>query len=187
MSTGHIEPDQAPGRRHGLTHIDERGRARMVDVSAKDLTKRVAVAKCIVLSTKKALLALLDPNNPLSVIEAARFAGIQAAKQTAALIPLCHPIHVERVSVDFHVDHDRVGVTAIAEIVERTGVEMEALTACGIAALTLAASFMESDPDVSIEYLTLWQKSGGRSGNWDRASADDRLTLNTHPRADRRQ
>jgi cyclic pyranopterin phosphate synthase len=169
-------PGQAGGDSGTLTHIDEHGRARMVDVTAKALTRRVALAKCVVLTRGDANDALRDASGGLDVVEAARFAGIQAAKQTASLIPLCHPIRIDRVDVDVTVDGSRVEISAVTEIVERTGVEMEALTACSVAALTMVTALMGRDPDVSIEELTLWHKSGGRSGDWERDGTHGRMT-----------
>ena len=158
-----------------LTHLDEHGRARMVDVTAKPLTRRVALAKCVVVTSADATKVLAeDPDGPdgpdgLNAVEGARFAGIQGAKQTSSLIPLCHPIRIDRVAVDVAVDAHRIEISAITEIVERTGVEMEALTACAITALTIIASLVPVDPEASMEDLTLWHKSGGRSGTWERS------------------
>lgn len=163
-------PEGGAGAIGGLTHLDEHGHARMVDVTAKPLTRRLAVARCVVVTTVDAVAALgglLDGVDPL---EAARVAGIQGAKQTPSLIPLCHPIRIDRVSVDLQVTADRIEVTAVIEIVERTGVEMEALTACAVAGLGLVDSLLDLDPDVSIEDLTVWHKSGGRSGEWQRSA-----------------
>jgi cyclic pyranopterin phosphate synthase len=103
------------------------------------------------------------------MIELARYAGIMAAKQTAKLIPLCHPIEVDSVVVEVRPGRDRFDVQAIAQIVERTGVEMEALTACAVTALTLVGAVHARDPWASVEELTLWHKSGGRSGSWSRS------------------
>lgn len=159
-----------------LTHLDERGRARMVDVSAKSLTRRVAVARCAVVTVADAAQALRESALGLDPVEAARFAGIQAAKHTSSLIPLCHPIHIDQVSVEVDVQAHRVEVRASAAITERTGVEMEALTACAFTALTLVKALADVDPEASVEDLTLWHKSGGRSGNWARPGPDGRLT-----------
>jgi cyclic pyranopterin phosphate synthase len=117
----------------------------------------------------------------LDAVEGARFAGIQAAKQTALLIPLCHPIHIDRVTVDVTVEVHKIEISAVTEIVERTGVEMEALTACAIAALTLIKALVHADPEASIEDLTLWHKSGGRSGDWVRSGPEGRLTRRLEP------
>jgi cyclic pyranopterin phosphate synthase len=178
-------PPQSPGpsgREDGsLTHIDEHGRARMVDVMAKPLTRRVALARCAVVTVANATEVLGEGPDGLDAVEGARFAGIQAAKQTALLIPLCHPIRIDRVTVDVTVDVHRVEISAVTEIVERTGVEMEALTACAVAALTLIKALFHADPEASIEDLTLWHKSGGRSGDWVRSGPESRLTRSAAP------
>jgi cyclic pyranopterin phosphate synthase len=165
----------------GLTHIDEQGRARMVDVTHKPLTRRIAVAKCVVATEVGTARALLASEDGLDVVEGARFAGMQAAKQTASLIPLCHPIRIDRVSVEIVVEAHRFRVSARTEIVERTGVEMEALTACAVAALTLFHSLLEVDPSASIEALTLWHKAGGRSGEWERTGPGALMTHHEVP------
>ena len=154
-----------------LTHLDEQGHARMVDVTAKPLTRRLAVARCAVVTTVDAVAALGDAGNGMDPVEAARVAGMQGAKQTSSLIPLCHPIRIDHVSVDMEVSHHRIEITAVTAVTERTGVEMEALTACAVAALTLVGSLLELDPEVSMEELTLWHKSGGRSGDWQRSES----------------
>jgi cyclic pyranopterin phosphate synthase len=164
-----------------LTHIDDHGRARMVDVMDKPLTHRVALAKCVVTTEADATKVLGEVPDGLDAVQGARFAGIQAAKQTSSLIPLCHPIRIDRVAVDVVVDVHRIEISAITEIVERTGVEMEALTACAFAALTLVTALMGVDPGASIEDLTLWHKSGGRSGDWERSGPDSHLTRNVTP------
>jgi cyclic pyranopterin monophosphate synthase len=165
------------GGTSGLTHIDRQGRARMVDVTGKPLTRRVAVAKCAVVTTVDTQNALISaPPDGIDIVEAARFAGILAAKQTASLIPLCHPIRLDGVSVEVSMRPRGFDVRAVTEIVERTGVEMEALTACAVAALALVQALVEVDPTASIEDLTLWHKSGGRSGNWERSGPDALMT-----------
>jgi cyclic pyranopterin monophosphate synthase len=178
-------PPESPGpsgRDDGsLTHIDEHGRARMVDVMAKPLTRRVALARCAVVTVADATKVLGEVPDDLDVVEGARFAGIQAAKQTALLIPLCHPIRIDRVRVEVAVDVHRIEISAVTEIVERTGVEMEALTACAVAALTLIKALIHADPEASVEELTLWHKSGGRSGDWVRNGPKDRLTRSLAP------
>jgi cyclic pyranopterin phosphate synthase len=159
-------PDGGTDAAGRLTHIDEHGHAHMVDVTAKPLTRRLAVARCVVVSTVDAAAALGNARDGIDPVEAARVAGVQAAKQTSSLIPLCHPIRSDRVSVDIQATAHRIEITAVTEIVERTGVEMEALTACAIAGVSLVGSMLEIDPNASIEDLTLWHKSGGRSGAW---------------------
>jgi cyclic pyranopterin phosphate synthase len=181
MSTPPEPP--GPSERHGgsLTHTDKHGRAHMVDVMAKPLTRRVALARCAVVTVANATVVLGERPDGLDAVEGARFAGIQAAKQTALLIPLCHPIHIDRVTVDVTVEVHKIEISAVTEIVERTGVEMEALTACAIAALTLIKALVHADPEASIEDLTLWHKSGGRSGDWVRSGPEGRLTRRLEP------
>jgi cyclic pyranopterin phosphate synthase len=153
----------------------------MVDVMAKPLTRRVALARCAVVTVADAIKVLRESPDGLDAVEGARFAGTQAAKQTAFLIPLGHPIHIDQVTVDVAVDVHKIEISAVTEIVERTGVEMEALTACAVAALTLIKALIHVDPEVSVEELTLWHKSGGRSGNWERNGAEGRLTRRLAP------
>jgi cyclic pyranopterin monophosphate synthase len=167
-----VRPEAGAGAMGGLTHLDQHGHARMVDVTAKPLTRRLAVARCAVLTTVEAAAALGGARDGMDPVEAARVAGMQGAKQTSSLIPLCHPIRIDRVSVDIRVTADRIEITAVTEIVERTGVEMEALTACAVAGLNLVDSLLDLDPDVSIDGLALWHKSGGRSGEWQRIAPD---------------
>jgi len=181
MSTPPAEVGPNGTERGPLTHIDDHGRARMVDVMGKALTRRVALARCAVVTGADAVKVLAEAPDGLNVVEGARFAGIQAAKQTSSLIPLCHPIRIDGVRVELTVDAHRIEISAVTEIVERTGVEMEALTACAVAALTLVAALIAVDPDASVEELTLWHKSGGRSGNWERSGPGGRLTRNVAP------
>jgi cyclic pyranopterin phosphate synthase len=124
---------------------------------------------------------LSEGRDGLDAVQGARFAGIQAAKQTSSLIPLCHPIRIDRVTLDVVVDVHKIEISAVTEIVERTGVEMEALTACAVAALTVVKALIHDDPEASIEELTLWHKSGGRSGNWERSGPGARLTKSLAP------
>jgi cyclic pyranopterin phosphate synthase len=141
----------------------------MVDVMGKQRTHRVAIARAAVVLSPDLIEPLIAWEALADLIESARYAGIMAAKQTAKLIPLCHPIEIDSVVVEVRPLHDRFGVQAIAQIVERTGVEMEALTACAVTALTLVGALHDRDPGVSVEELTLWHKSGGRSGSWNRS------------------
>jgi cyclic pyranopterin phosphate synthase len=152
-----------------LSHIDDQGRARMVDVTAKPLTERVALARCWIVTSADAVQVLGERQDGLDVVEASRCAGVQAAKQAATLIPLCHPIRIDRVVVDIRVEQHDIEISAVAEVMERTGVEIEALTACVVCALALLQPLMDVDPQASIEGLALWHKSGGRSGTWERA------------------
>lgn len=150
----------------GFTHLDRHGHARMVDVTGKAVTARRAVARAVVHTTAEvaSVFARCDPD-PLVT---ARVAGVQAAKRTAELIPLCHPLPVSRLLVEVHPEPRRIEVTALAEVMERTGVEMEALTACAVAGLSLVAALQSADPAARLDELTLWHKSGGRSGTWER-------------------
>ena len=153
----------------GLTHLDPLGKARMVDVTPKEPTHRRALARCKVFmapeTTGKVASNAVTKGD---VLGAARIAGIQAAKQTANMIPLCHPLLVGSVYVNFNLGDDHVEVEAQVETVDRTGVEMEALTACAVAALTIYDMCKSSDRGMSIGELALWEKTGGRSGSWRR-------------------
>jgi cyclic pyranopterin phosphate synthase len=157
----------------GLTHLDPLGKARMVDVTPKEPTHRRALARCKVFmlpeTTAKVASNAVTKGD---VLAAARIAGIQAAKQTANMIPLCHPLLVGAVSVNFQLGDDNVEVEAQVETVDRTGVEMEALTACAVAALTIYDMCKSSDRGMSIGELALWEKTGGRSGQWRRERPD---------------
>jgi cyclic pyranopterin phosphate synthase len=152
-----------------LTHVDEHGKAHMVDVTGKAPTLRIAEARCSVLTTADVSKVLADPAVGTGLLETARFAGILAAKQTSHLVPLCHPIRLDGVAVDVQEASDGFRIVAEAAITDRTGVEMEALTACTVAALVLLQPLLDVDPSTSIEGLTLWRKTGGRSGTWQRA------------------
>ena len=181
MSTPPTQPGPSGLDGGSLTHIDEHGRARMVDVMAKPFTRRVALAKCAVVTVADATEVLSQSPEGSDAVEGARFAGIQAAKQTALLIPLCHPIRTDRVTVDVAIDVHKIEISAVTEIVERTGVEMEALTACAFAALSLVKALIHVDPEASIEELRLWHKSGGRSGDWERSGPSGGLTRSLAP------
>jgi cyclic pyranopterin phosphate synthase len=159
---------------HEFTHLDPLGRARMVDVSAKEPSHRRAVARCQVhmdpATASKIAAGAITKGDVLAV---ARVAGIQAAKQTPALLPLCHPLLVGAVYVNFRIEEGHVEVEAQVDTVDRTGVEMEALTAAAVAALTIYDMCKSVDRGMTIEHLALWEKTGGRSGHWRRA--DDHL------------
>lgn len=150
-----------------LTHIDKSGKARMVDVSEKPLTQREAVARGFV-SMKKATLALIQKNSIAKgdVLGVARVAGIMAAKNTSALIPLCHPLNISSLHVDFSLDRkkSRIGIEARVKITGQTGVEMEALTAVSIAALTIYDMCKAVDKEMVISDIMLIEKTGGKSG-----------------------
>ena len=151
-----------------LTHVDGHGKAHMVDVSAKPVTRRVAEARCTVRSVADVAAVLRHPPGGLDLVETARIAGVMASKRTPDLVPLCHPLLLDGFVVEVSVEPDGFGVRAVTSVAERTGVEMESLTACAAAALVLVQALLEVDPSASIEDLTLWHKSGGRSGTWER-------------------
>ena len=167
-------PGENDHHSEALTHTNEFGQARMIDVTAKPVTRRIAIARCVVVTSAEACDVLARRQGGIDVVEAARFAGVQAAKQTASLIPLCHSLRLRRVSVEVEVESHVVAVSALTEIFDRTGVEMEALTACAISALTLLKVLADVDAGASIEDLTLWHKSGGRSGDWNRTGLSER-------------
>ena len=154
----------------GLTHVDPLGRARMVDVSPKEATHRRAVARCKVFMLPETTnMVATNAVTKGDVLAVARVAGIQASKRTADLIPLCHPLLVGTVYVNFTLGDDNIEVESQVETVDRTGVEMEALTACAVAALTIYDMCKSSDRSMTIGELALWEKTGGRSGAWRRA------------------
>ena len=158
-----------PAETDGFTHLDDEGRARMVDVGGKDVTRRRAVARARITMQAETAEALRSGRVPKGdVLAVARVAGIQAAKRTSELIPLCHPLMLSSVVVDLAVGHAWVDVEATTETVDRTGVEMEALTACSVAALTIYDMCKAVDRSMSVESLGLHEKSGGRSGDWRR-------------------
>jgi cyclic pyranopterin phosphate synthase len=150
-----------------LTHIDKAGRPKMVDISAKAATQRRAVAKGLV-RMKPATLELIKKGQTKKgeVLATAQLAGIMAAKQTPNLIPLCHPIPIEEVTVDFKIDekNSAIEITATARSTGKTGIEMEALTATAVAALTIYDMVKAVDRGMKIENIRLVQKSGGKSG-----------------------
>lgn len=152
-----------------LSHIDENGRAAMVDVSAKDETARSATARGLV-TMKPAVLALVAAGGlpKGDVLATARIAGIMAAKRVDTLIPLCHGLPVSFVGIDFELDADAgtIAITATAKTTAKTGVEMEALTAASIAALTIYDMAKAADKGIVISDLRLLAKSGGKSGDW---------------------
>jgi cyclic pyranopterin monophosphate synthase len=154
-----------------LTHLDEEGTARMVDVGAKESTPRRAVARAVVRMTPETAALVAAGDAPKGdVLGVARIAGIQAAKRTGELIPLCHPIGLDHVDVDAKLDVDAgaVTLTATAAVTARTGVEMEAMTAAAIAALTVYDMVKGLERGVRIETGELRRKSGGRRGDWSR-------------------
>ncbi len=154
----------------GLTHIDPLGRARMVDVTPKEATHRRALARCKVMM-KPETTSMVASNSLTKgdVLAVARVAGIQAAKQTPNLIPLCHPLLVGSIFVNFTIGDDVIEVEAQVETIDRTGVEMEAMTACAVAALTIYDMCKSVDKSMVVGELALWEKTGGRSGTYRRA------------------
>ena len=153
----------------GFTHLDSEGRARMVDVGGKEVTQRRAVARARVTMQEETAQALADGTVAKGdVLAVARVAGIQAAKRTSELIPLCHPLMLSSVQVDLTPGPSWVDIEATAETVDRTGVEMEALTACSVAALTVYDMCKARDRAMQVEALGLVEKAGGRSGDWHR-------------------
>jgi len=156
-----------PGPR--LTHVDESGAARMVDVSGKDVTARTASASGRVLVSAEVVGLLRGEGVPKGdALAVARIAGIMGAKQTPALIPLCHPLAVSGVSVDLVVADDAVEITATVRTTDRTGVEMEALTAVSVAALTVVDMVKAVDKGAVITDIRVETKTGGKSGDWAR-------------------
>lgn len=150
-----------------LSHYDEAGRARMVDVSAKNTTHRTARAHAFVKLKPRVLKAL--PANPKGdPMEVARIAGILAAKKTAELIPMCHPLPLSHVDVEFTVEKSGIRIQSTASIAAQTGVEMEALTAAAVAALTIYDMTKALDKGIEIQDLYLIEKTGGKSGDWRR-------------------
>jgi cyclic pyranopterin phosphate synthase len=150
-----------------LTHLDSSGHARMVDVSAKAETSREATAKGRVIMRPETLALIAAGGAPKGdVLAAARMAGIMAAKQTASLIPLCHPLPLASVSVDLTLNETGVDIAATVRTTGRTGVEMEALTAVSIAALTIYDMVKAVDRGMSIEAIRIVAKSGGKSGDF---------------------
>ena len=158
-----------PGR---LTHVDETGAARMVDVSGKDVTVRTATASGRVLVSAEVIGLLRGRGVPKGdALAVARIAGIQAAKRTPDLVPLCHPIAIHGVEVDLRVDDDAVRIVATVRTADRTGVEMEALTCVAVAGLALVDMVKAVDKGATITDVRVESKSGGRSGTWTRTGA----------------
>jgi len=160
------DPDAIPR----LSHYDEAGKARMVDVSAKPTTRREAVATAFV-EMPEAVLAALPQNPKGDPLEVARFAGIQAAKQTAGLIPMCHPLALSFVDVRATVAAGGVAIEATAATTAGTGVEMEAMMAASVAALTVYDMTKGLDKGIRIREVQLERKSGGKSGEWRRGQS----------------
>ena len=153
----------------GFTHLDETGAAHMVDVGDKQATRRRAVARCVVNMEEATASAIADGNTKKGdVLAVARIAGIQAAKRTSDIIPLCHPLLISKVSVDLSVGVSSVEIESVVETTGPTGAEMEALHACTAAALTIYDMCKALDRAMVISEVMLIEKSGGRSGNFQR-------------------
>jgi cyclic pyranopterin phosphate synthase len=153
----------------GFTHVDEAGAARMVDVSAKDVTARRAIAAGRVDTTAEVVALLRGDGLPKGdALAVARLAGIMGAKRTPDLIPLCHPIGLHGVTVDLTVTDTGVDITATTKTADRTGVEMEALTAVATAGLTVIDMIKAVDPAASIQAVRVLRKDGGKTGHWVR-------------------
>ena len=152
-----------------LTHIDENGKAQMVDVGSKEDTDRSATASGKVLMSIETIEALKKQElQKGDVLGVARVAGIQAAEKTSDLIPLCHPLAINFASIDFIIKESHVEIEATVKTFGKTGVEMEALTACAVAALTIYDMCKAVDKSVTIEEIKLLEKTGGKSGDWHR-------------------
>jgi len=155
-----------------LTHIDADGSARMVDVGAKAETQRLAVASGRIRMTGEALEAIRAGNAPKGdVLGTARIAGIMAAKRTGELIPMCHPLTIDAVNLDFTFEQQGVRATAAVSLTGKTGVEMEAITAVTIALVTIYDMAKALDKGMVIEDVRLIEKRGGKSGHWRSAEA----------------
>lgn len=152
-----------------LTHLDESGAAHMVDVSAKTDTVREAVAEGRIEMSAEALRAIVDGSAKKGdVLATARIAGIMAAKKTSELIPLCHPLLLSKIAVDFSFEPDAIRATARVRLTGQTGVEMEAMTAVSVALLTIYDMAKALDKAMTISDIRLLTKSGGKSGDWVR-------------------
>ena len=156
-----------------FTHLDPLGRARMVDVTAKDPSHRRAIARCrVYMEPETASKIAQGAISKGDVLAVARVAGIQAAKQTALMLPLCHPLLVGSVFVNFRLEERHVEIETQVDTVDRTGVEMEAMHACAIAALTIYDMCKSVDRAMTVGDLALWEKTGGRSGVYRRPGRD---------------
>ncbi len=162
----------------GLTHLDPLGRARMVDVTPKEASHRRAIARGRVeMQPDTTSLIARGAITKGDVLAVARVAGIQAAKRTPDLLPLCHPLLVGAVLINFRIEDNFIEVEAQVDTVDRTGVEMEALTACSVACLTIYDMCKSADKNMVIGQIALWEKTGGRSGTYRRTPELDELGL----------
>ncbi len=161
-------------RGESLTHVDETGAARMVDVTEKQVSVRTGRASGRVLVSPRVVELLRGEGMPKGdALATARIAGIMAAKRTPDLVPLCHPIAIHGVAVDLRVDDDAVAITATVRTADRTGVEMEALTAVSVAALTVVDMVKAVDPGAVITDVRVEEKTGGVSGDWNRGATGE--------------
>ncbi|MCU1495518.1 MAG: molybdenum cofactor biosynthesis protein MoaC [Acidimicrobiaceae bacterium] len=182
----HHDDDRSEALAH-FPHLDRRGNARMVDVTGKTPSERRALARGRVVMNPATARRVAAGDLPSGdVLAAARTAGMFAAKQTYDLLPLCHPLLLGAITVDFSIGASWVEVTAGIEALDRTGVEMEALTACSIAALTIYTACKSLDRTMAVEGVTVWEKSGGRSGSWV-LDADGTVHHNPSPQTPERR
>ena len=158
-----------------FTHFDERGNSQMVDVGDKPVSARSAIAMALIECRQETIVAIQQSNiSKGNVFEVARLAGIMGCKQTSTLIPLCHPLPLDKVSLDFElVDECTIRITSSVKTHGRTGVEMEALTACSVAALTVYDMCKSMDREMTIRSIQLVEKRGGKSGDFIRTSLED--------------
>ena len=164
-----LTPESSGDSTTGFTHLDTQGAARMVDVSAKDVSVRTATASGRVLVSPEVVTLLRAGGVPKGdAIAVARIAGIQAAKRTPDLVPLCHPIAIHGATVDLDVNADHVSIVATVRTADRTGVEMEALTCVSVAGLALIDMVKAVDPSATITDVRVETKTGGKSGDWHR-------------------
>ncbi|WP_449385144.1 cyclic pyranopterin monophosphate synthase MoaC [Cellulomonas soli] len=171
MSPAHPTDGAQPATR--LTHVDERGAAHMVDVTDKPVTARSATASGVVRVAPQVVALLRGDGVPKGdALAVARIAGIQAAKRTPDLVPLCHPLAIHGVTVELEVLDEAVHITATVRTADRTGVEMEALTCVSVAALTLVDMVKAVDKGAVITDVRVEEKTGGRSGTWRRTAAE---------------
>lgn len=157
-----------------LTHLDEKGAARMVDVGGKDITQRTASAQAVITMKAETLCAIVDGTAPKGdVFACARIAGIMAAKKTSDLIPMCHPIPIDSVKVDIEpISDTQVRLVSTLRCTHKTGIEMEALTAVSVAALTIYDMCKAIDRGMQIDEIFLLHKDGGKSGEYNREPND---------------
>ena len=152
-----------------LSHINDKGEANMVDTSGKEATIRIATASGKVTMNSEVLAVIASGQTPKGdVLATARIAGIMGAKKTSELIPLCHPIALNKVEIELKIENDGVAILATAKTTDRTGVEMEALTAVSVTGLTLIDMIKAMDPHAAIRDVQVETKSGGKTGDWKR-------------------